>query len=418
MRRNPEVLAWAILLASFFTCLTLSIATPLSVRWYVRNSRIEHKVILEVQRGPLSVTDPDQKLPVSVPEGSEEIQEDTVIASDATSGRIVVLLPQPENGSSLVSVQIYEETEVALLSARSPRFSASPAPHRVILEVRSGRVRVNIPGETSRPTQVEVRTRQGNVTMQEGRYAVETDQERAQVTVQEGLADLGSKAGANLRLSANARAVMANNGEITGPLPAARDLIVDGDFSNPLDGRWESYSRDIQIEGEPGGEAQRTEIEGRSVIAITREGKGHAETGVRQRIGTNIRDFNSLELHLMLRIEGHSLPVCGSLGSECPVMVRIDYKDVDGGEQEWLQGFYSRPNTGNSSNPTRCVRCAIRNEHIQVPEDTWYSYDSPNLIPLLSQDGQGPTMINSITIYASGHTYKSQVAEVELIGEE
>jgi hypothetical protein len=36
----------------------------------------------------------------------------------------------------------------------------------------------------------------------------------------------------------------------------------------------------------------------------------------------------------------------------------------------------------------------------------------------LSQDGEVPKAIGSITIYASGHAYHSTIAEVQLIGEE
>ncbi|MBE9508889.1 MAG: hypothetical protein IMY86_12685, partial [Chloroflexi bacterium] len=127
----------------------------------------------------------------------------------------------------------------------------------------------------------------------------------------------------------------------------------------------------------------------------------------------------SLRLHLAVHIVEHSIPVCGEKGSECPVMVRVVYEDANGAEQEWLQGFYSQPNTGASENPLVCVTCSTKNPHIQVREDTWYPYLSPNLIPQLSsQDGEPPTMIKSITIYASGHAFHSMITELELIGYE
>jgi hypothetical protein len=47
----------------------------------------------------------------------------------------------------------------------------------------------------------------------------------------------------------------------------------------------------------------------------------------------------------------------------------------------------------------------------------WYPFDPPNLIPTLKQVGPPPVTLKSIWIYASGHTYQSQVAEVQLLGE-
>jgi hypothetical protein len=194
-----------------------------------------------------------------------------------------------------------------------------------------------------------------------------------------------------------------------------RNLILDGDLIPPLIENWNSYNKDIEIEGQPLGQVQATEVDERPVIIISREGIGHAETGIRQTLNADISYFDSLELNLLLRIKDQNIPVCGTNGSECPMTVRIDYQDTNGTDREWIQGFYWQPNI--RSNPLFCTSCATRNEHIQVHEDTWYPYLSPNLIPQLSQDGQAPTLIKSINIYASGHTYHSIITEVELIGQ-
>jgi hypothetical protein len=416
MRNNPERLAWVILLSSFFACIGLAFAVPLGIRHYILNARVAQNVTLEVQRGPLRVTLAGRGEQFAIDGERGDIPERTVVATDDTAGRLVVHAPQPEH-PIIATVQLYESTQTVLVSARSPRFSASRLPHKVVLEVRAGRVRVSAANDDSRPTVVEVQTPHGLATLRGGRFTIEVNQETTHITVQEGIAEFTGLTGLTIQLEPAQRARATSDG-VTGPLPAARDLIVNGDFANRLDTGWTSYSRDIQIEGESGGEVQRAEIEGGPVVVITRIGTGHAETGLSQRIGTDIRDFSFLQLHLLLRIDEHNVPVCGSLGSECPVMVRIAYEDTDGTDQEWLQGFYSLPDTSTPGNPSFCVTCSARNEHIQVPEDTWYSYDSPNLIPLMSQDDRAPVLIKSITVYASGHTYQSTVAEVELVGQE
>ena len=417
MRDNPERLAWIILLTSFFTCIGLAVATPLGVRHYILQTCVPQNVKIEVQRGPLRVTLAGRGEPIAIDQERDEIPERTVIATDATTGRLVMHASRADD-SVVATVQLYENTETVLSSARTPRFSASRLPHQVILEVKTGRVRVSASRYAGRATIVEVQTPQGTATLREGRYTIEVDQETTHITVQEGLTELLSETNPSIQLGPAQRAMIAKDGLITGPLPAARNLIANGDFASPLEGQWVSYSKDIQIDGESGGEVQRAEVEGRPVVVITRRGMGHAETGINQQIGTDIRDFSVLQMHLLLRIEEQNVPVCGSLGSECPVMVRIAYEDADGADQEWLQGFYSLPDTSTPGNPSFCVTCSMRNEHIQVPEDTWYAYDSDNLIPLLSQDGKAPIQIRSITAYASGHTYQSTIAEIELIGQE
>ncbi len=413
MRRNPERLAWIVLLLSFFTCVGLVVAVPLGIRWYVLNASVRQEVALEVQQPPLSVTLPGRGEAVAIAQDRDDIPERTVVDTDATSGRLVMHAPQ-DDPVIIATVQFYHDTKVVLSSARSPRFPASSLPHKVVLEMKAGHVRISVPDHQERPTVVEVHTPHGAATLTEGNYEVKVNT-TTEVTVRSGQADVISN-GLVVRLGPVERATMSDE-RIVGPRPAARNLITNGDFQAPLEDGWKSYNKGIEIEGEPEGQVQRTEIEDHLAVVIEREGEGHIETGISQQLDADIRDFSFLRLHLLLRIEEHDVPVCGSQGTECPVMVRIIYKDADGADREWLQGFYSLLDTSTPGNEPFCRTCPIPYKHIHVPEDTWYPYDSDNLVPLLSRDGQVPILIKSITIYASGHTYSSAIAEVELIGE-
>ncbi|MBL7063463.1 MAG: FecR domain-containing protein [Anaerolineae bacterium] len=415
MRRNPERLAWIVLLLSFFTCMSLVVAVPLGIRWYVLNASVRQEVALEVQRPPLSVALAGRGEPVAIAQDRDDIPERTVVDTDATSGRLVMHAPRTDDPVIIATVQLYHDTEVVLSSARSPRFPASSLPHKIVLEMRAGHVRISVPGHEERPTVVEVYTPHGAATLTEGNYEVKVNT-TTEVTVRSGQANVISNEMV-VRLGPAERATVGDE-RIVGPRPAARNLITNGDFQAPLEDGWRSYNKDIELEGEPEGQVQRTEIENQPAVVVEREGVGHAETGITQELDADIRDFSFLRLHLLLRVEEHNVPVCGSEGSECPVMVRIDYRDAYGADREWLQGFYSLLDTSTPGNQPVCVTCSTRNEHIRVSEDTWYPYLSPNLIPLLSQDGQSPILIKSVTVYASGHTYQSAIAEVELIGQE
>ena len=413
MRNNPERLAWVILLLSFFTCVSLAVATPLSIRHYILYSCVEQDVTLEVQRPPLSVTLPRRDLPISVADRMDDIHEHTIIATDATAGRLVVHAPQVDS-PVIVTVQLYDNTEVVLSSAHSPRFSVSHLPHSITLSVRKGRVRIGVSNSDDRPTIVQINTSHGTVTLADGSYEIKVNA-KTEVTVRSGQADVSND---DLAVQLGpAERVIVNDGRIVGPQPAPRNLVTNGDFQAQLDG-WTSYNKDIEIAGEPEGQVRPIKLDAQWAAVIEREGKGHDETGISQQLDADIHDFSFLQLYLSLRIEEQNVPVCGKDGSECPVMVRINYQDTYGADREWLQGFYSMLDTNTPGNQPVCTTCSTRNEHIRVPENTWYPYLSPNLIPLLSQDGQPPASITSITIYASGHTYRAAIAEVELIGQE
>jgi len=110
------------------------------------------------------------------------------------------------------------------------------------------------------------------------------------------------------------------------------------------------------------------------------------------------------------------LGICGALGSECPLMIRIDYQDAAGSPLQWLQGFYYWIDPSVATNPALCETCPPpRQNHEQHPSGVEFFYDSPNLIELLTQNGNPPASVNSISVYASGHSYDVQVSEIELL---
>ena len=128
----------------------------------------------------------------------------------------------------------------------------------------------------------------------------------------------------------------------------------------------------------------------------------------------DVRDFQELRLHLATWIAFQNLRNCGSLGSECPLMVRVEYQDTAGNGHEWLQGFYYL-GSNSGSIPIRCVTCSPpTGDHIRTPLGRWYLYDSPDLLSLFATAGSPPTIINAISLYASGHNFESYITDVEL----
>jgi hypothetical protein len=407
MRINPERLAWAVLLASFFICIGLAVAIPFGTRYYVLHARVGQKATLEVQRPPLSVTLAGRGAPVAIDKERDEIPEGTIVTTESTAGRLVIYAPQPDN-PVIATVQLYDNTEVTLSSARSPRFSASRLPHEVVLDAGAGRVRINVSSNDSRPTVVKVHTFLGTATLTEGSYEVKVNSQTMEITVRDGQAELASNDAHTMPLGPAERALIDGD-QVTGPLPAARDLVVNGDFQDLLENGWIKYSKQTDPE-QPPPRVNITTDEAREVVSFYRSGSNHAEVGIQQEINYDVRDFASLELHLAMRVIHQNIAGfggCGYLSSECPITVLIDYKDVYDTDRQWRHAFY----TGEPAPDWPLYPWTE-----QIPLESWQTYDSGNLIETL--DETPPAFIKSLTIYASGHSFQAMVTEVELIARE
>jgi hypothetical protein len=424
MRNNPERLAWIVLLTSFFICTGLVVTMPLGVRHYILYARMPQNATLEVQQGPLRVTLAGRGAPVAIDKDRGGIPERTIVATAVTAGRLAIRIPQVDD-SVVATVQLYDHTEVVLSSARSPRFAVSQLPHEVILEVRAGRVRINISNTDDRPTVVEARTPHGTVTLISGSYEVKVNGTTMEITVRDGRADVisndeqipsnsdtvASAAEQIAPLGPDERAIISE-GQIVGPLPAARNLVFNGDFQTPIElesSGWVSDSQQTDPEQPPA--IANTIIEsGREMVEFHRNGSNHANVSIRQEINYDVRDFTFLQLHLDVRIVSQDIlgsGGCGYLGTECPVIARLDYKDIYGTDREWLHAFY----TGAPHDDWLINWWAE-----QVPLGSWQTYDSDNLMEELADTP--PALIKSLTIYASGHNFHTMVTEVELLVQE
>jgi hypothetical protein len=141
-------------------------------------------------------------------------------------------------------------------------------------------------------------------------------------------------------------------------------------------------------------------------------------TGISQQLDQDIRGVNSLKVRTRVRVDTQTLPGCGSLGTECPIMVRLEFVEQENGSIfEWLQGFYAIAD--EEGGEVFCQPCVWKAQHLQIAGlGVWYDFESPDLLPLIRSQGIEPSSIHLIEIYASGHTYGSAVDDVAiLIGE-
>jgi hypothetical protein len=278
------------------------------------------------------------------------------------------------------------------------------------LGVDGGRVRLSVAGNSERLIECQLVAPQATAQLQEGTYAVEVTNDEAQFIVREGAAIVSAQ-GVDLTLGPLQRTVVKLGGQPAGRLSPERNLVINGNFRLPLEGTWET-SHDLQQPAESPGKVTIVTDGSRRVALFQREGLYHAETDLRQAINKDVRDFQSLKLHFVVKVINHDVFVCGQAGSECPMMVRLDYKDDNGTDRSYLQGFYYQLDP-NGVNPNYNTTSGARVEHIRVPPNFSFTYDSGDLMTSLK-----PSQITAITFYASGHSYSASIAEVELLGEQ
>jgi hypothetical protein len=411
MRRNPERLAWTVVLISLFVCIGLTVSVPLAAGRFINDSGETAAITLDVQQGTALVRLPGSGEAIGVTTSRENLPEGTTIRADPNT-QALLTIRSPHDNAILETVQIYGSTDLEIIRAQAPRFQMSTRPYQIHLLTNIGRVRVNTAGNSDRPIEAILTTPQARTTLQEGSYAFEVSNDETQVTVRDGLAQVSAQ-GATQDVNPQQRTVVKLSGPPSGILSPERNLVTNGNFRLPLAGTWDTYN-DLQNTREQPGTVTIQTVGGQRSAVFERHGYYHAETGIRQMINKNVRDFSSLRLHFVVRVFDQNVPVCGQAGSECPMMMRLDYKDQDGTDRSFLQGFYAQPDD-SGANPTYNTTSGSRNEHQRIPPNGAFTYDFANLNLM---ETLKPSQITAITFYASGHSYRSSVAEVELLGEQ
>jgi len=399
LRKNPARLAWIILFISFATFCFLVVGIPLGIRWYLINATQVHKTSLAAVRGTVVVQEPEAGAAIAVTGTKDDVLEGSTIIADATSQAFLEFF---ENST----LHLYNKTQVVIHKAQSPRFNFSTKPNTIVLEVTGGRVRVGVAPAVKFPLDFRVQTPHAAVELEEdGRYSLEVNTEEFHLTVRDGRAKVAAM-GKMVELGPGERTTVEIGREPSGPLPAERDLIVNGDFKEPLTVGWKVYHTQIDPK-EVGGKAEILIAGDRPAVRFWRMGKAtnHGETGIIQVIEKDVRDFTSLALQLSVRLLDQSLAGGGTLSSEFPIIVRLDYKDINGNDNFWTHGFYFKDPTEN---------WPILNGD-KIPPLVWYPYESPNLMEKLEVK---PAFITSIRIYASGWDYQSMVSQVQLLAKE
>lgn len=410
-------LAWVLLLGSFFVCMVITIAIPITANALVQNLTESLAIFVQANQGTVGLDDTTggRRALLAGEGGSFAEPGERVLTGDTASALIAVNPPSQEQ--LLARLQVYSNTDITLLEAETPRFAVSDREHSLQLKLDNGRIRLTVPEFGERPSQIVIATPQSDITIgAAGQYTIIVNNEETQATVQTGALTITAvESEASLNLSENERGVVPTGGNPRGPLGTERNLIVNGSFNQELN-RWTVFPWNIERADQSAGQVRVLDAGDEPRLNISRQGVGHADVQVRQSVNQDVADVESLRLVLTFRIINQSLEVCGIAGSECPLFIRVNYVDGGGFSNTWQHGFYAVGQPIPGVQPDGCAICAmVQDTHERVPLSQEYFYDVDLGAEIARQGRIPPRFIESIILVTSGHSFEVEVVDVALL---
>ncbi len=418
MIQNRERLTWIILILSFLAFCSLTLAVPFgaqaavqrSTRALIVQASTEDTVIESVTQDLIDNSGTPQRF--RTPTGMQT----------SFGSRGVYELINPDTDNNLARIEVSDNTRMRISRATMPRFGRSSAEPYLRVALERGRIRLTIPEKAGDDMPIVTHVDVGNTRatiVTPGSYAIEARDGQMQLSVLEGNAAMQGS-GTELFVAEGERGIINAAGETVGLFDADRELIRNGSFEQGL-AFWNPTA--WTTEQLPTGKTEVFSAQGEAVLHFERFGIGNARTDVIQPIEQGVADFAELELSITMRVISQTLPVCGGIGTECPMTVRLEFTDASGQGQAWEQGFYAVGSVNPQGAPDTCQgTCGFplnRYQHKSVPQlDETYVYQSPNLISVLAGLQIRPNFIQRIILTAEGHSFAVDVISVSLVARE
>lgn len=418
MSQSRQTLAWSILIASFFVCMLTAVAVPVGYATYRQRAKRPISVVIQRNQGTLLAENGDTRL-IDATNPRYAIEAPVTVRSDSATDSGTVQLLDPVDGRLLARLQLFGNSDLDFITARTPRFAASNATAEMLLNQTGGRVRVTVPQDSGRQSVLQIATVHGFVLLDTpGQYIVEVSNVQTQLSVLNGAGQISNDSGAMI-LTDGERGVARLDIAPSGPFDTARNLIENGDFRQDFSG-WvpePPLTWNRELSDQPDGKAEIVNVNGEPALRFERVGIGHIDGSLRQIINEDLTGYDQMFLLVSLRVTEQSLPVCGSLGTECPLTIRLDFIDADGRQIAWQQGLYA-VGEPSSTAPNYCVVCGPPlglSQHQPINAGQVAFYESDNLQARLNQEGLQPVELSSITLIAAGHTFAYDVLDVSLL---
>lgn len=418
MRSSPQRLAWTVLIASFLVCCATGVGVPAAAWSFVNTATVAPAINVKLQAGRTIAYCPPARESDARVVGQEgrALEEgcSAIVDNDTQSQALLTIAPVELPGEIIASVQLYSGARLTIEQARIPRFpELTRSPAVFVLRLESGRIQVQHQHPAERRVRLVVRTDLASATLDTGSYSFETSANETAIVAREGAAWVVSLAeNKTLVLTSDQRTAITRDGGLQGILPPARNLVLNGQFQDPLEADWQTIA-DVSPRGGMTGTVSIIGSNGNTSLLLDRfgSGLGWGRTGVWQQIDAGVAGRRSLQVRLEFAILYQELPVCGGYGSECPLLIKLIYTDRSGAEREWTQGFYA-DGVPNESLPDEIITAPLpRNKHAAKRLGQRELFESEDLLATLPDVQQ----IRSIWVYAEGHGVRTQVYSVELL---
>jgi hypothetical protein len=324
--------------------------------------------------------------------------------------------------------------------------------HEVRFGQSAGYARYDIPGKDRQPYAEVVYTvditKELSVAMSPGgSYSIEVPQKNpkrplritdagkpllAEIAVRAGSAELQGPSGIVLVLP-NQKLQIDTDGQVSETLPAEWNLIRDGNFEQYANGGYpkglEAWATDVAVfdpsvtDAEKNGETRIYNgcppatpsfcSENPAYLAqFQRQGNQSKSfgTGIKQTLDLDVSEYRTLRFTMWARVIRQSVPNAGITNVECPVTVRIEFKQNSPTDApDWRYICFYRNSTGKLIPPGgQFVYQAVDD----LP--SWYKVTFDLRDPRLTLL-QSARYIDYIFIYGNGHDYIAEVTDLSLI---
>lgn len=433
MFNHPQRMAWATLVTAFITLCFVCLGSFVLVRYALFEFPMDLNTTVFVGRGTVGVVEASDSRETTVRANQSVGGGDQIRVDELSQGSLVIADPLHDD-NVVATIQLMGGSQFRLRTATRPRFLGD-TPFVIRLADVVGDLEIVISTQLDRDIRMEVEGGGQTVRLDHGgSYLIGVRHEELQVEVRDGEA---------LLLDHNNRGTLVNQGELglanaSGiEVNAGDDLLVNVVNNSTFDEQGASSSS-ANVWGcnfkpsevlDINGTFERVFYDGRYTMHLKRLADRDVfpgETRCSERLDLNVEDYEELYVRVSFYIAEHSLPRCGELGTECPLMLRMRYQNANQREDQlatgtetrsdWIHGFYSHDGGAPPGWPLRCSTCT--GDHDRVSQGTWYTYTSEDFIGGLTSNLQGlrPVEIYEIEFYAGGHKYEVYVGEVSILG--
>ncbi len=432
----PERIAWLVLLGAFLLFCTVTLTTIFGVYHYLFRSTVAMSAVLQVSKGTVGITGPD--LIVAAERERDDLTNSvTSISTDSLSQATIQIKDlrdsNLETAELLAAVTLQGNTLVTFNHASRPRFEWSQNRQRIQFSRLNGMLDILIAGVSERPFLMDFYT--DALSSDKGVHIEFSGNGRYRLSVSEDevrLLNLSGEAAVYFRDDRSRRELARDGHELVVRIgarsitqfPSRTNVLSNGDISllrgSDVAKALNDWRCSIRQEQAPPGDFSLVRFDGRVGLRLLRLNNAQSNGEVRctqtfANDGLDVQDYDTVRVITTFLPNYQNLSVCGRAASECPLMLQVNYEYLDESgrshDAQWYRGFYYAPDISGVARK-RCDTCI--QDHLDINQAVWYTYDSDNLLNLIPEE-ERPARITAVSFYASGHQFDTLVSEMALL---